>query len=91
MENISIYSILFITHFELFYNNGIMICDISYSGDWEQAQYSNGNYGKKTTEILAGFPKNRTNCVPGEIRILPGQLVNKENNFGENRMSGSSN
>lgn len=38
-----------------------MTCDISYSGEWEQAQFSYGNYGKKTTEILAGFPKYSTN------------------------------
>lgn len=63
--------------YSLFYNNGIMMCDISYSGEWEQAHYSYGNYEKKTTEILAGFPKNMTNCVPGEIRIFPGQLVKK--------------
>lgn len=49
------------------------MCDISYSGEWEQAQYSYGNYGKKTTEILAGFPKNRTNCVLGEIHMTAGE------------------
>lgn len=58
-----------------------MMCDISYSGEWEQAHYSYGNYEKKTTEILAGFPKNMTNCVPGEIRIFPGQLVKKIKQF----------
>lgn len=33
VENISILITL-----ELFYNNGIMMCDISYSEEWEKAQ-----------------------------------------------------
>lgn len=40
------------------------MCHISYSGEWEQAQYSYGNYGQKTTEISAGFPKKQDKLYP---------------------------